>query len=338
MTSRRHTDRYDVVVVGEPLLEFSAEAPLTEATTFRLSFSGDALNAAVAAAAAGARVGLLTRLGTDELATRLVEYLAAQGVDTALVRREDGQTGAYVLGADPDGTRDFVYLRASSAATRLSPSDVEDTRLRETGAVLLSGITCALSASCLAAVVHAAQVVRAGGGLVVYDPNFRRRLTTREAARAALAAVAPHASVVVPSAPGDTLALLDAEAPAAAAVACRSLGAAAAAVTCGADGVLVDAGDGQVAVPAVPPPRVVDSTGAGDAFAGTLTARLALGDDLLTAVGLGASAASLSLGGRGGTGKVSTLAEIKAHAAAHRAGAERLPATDRERTWSASSP
>jgi len=309
MTNGKHGG-YDVVVVGEPLLEFSSDSPLTSATTFQLSFSGDALNAAVAAAAAGARVGLLTRLGSDELGTRLLDFLAGHGVDTSLIRREEGQTGAYVLGADPGGTRDFVYLRACSAATRLSPSDVDDVRLGEAGAVLLSGITCALSASCFAAVVHAARVVRAAGGLVVYDPNFRRRLTTAEAARQALAAIAPHASVIVPSAPGDTLSLLDLESPAAAAAACRSLGAAAAAVTCGANGVLVDAGAGQVAVPAVPPPLVLDSTGAGDAFAGTLTARLALGDDLLTAVRLGAAAASRSLGRRGGTGKA-PLAEVQ---------------------------
>jgi sugar/nucleoside kinase (ribokinase family) len=81
----------DVIVIGEPLLEFSATRPLTEATTFELSFSGDALNAAVAAAAAGARTALLTRLGRDELSDRLVGFMAERGVDPALIRRADGR-------------------------------------------------------------------------------------------------------------------------------------------------------------------------------------------------------------------------------------------------------
>ena len=49
-------------------------------------------------------------------------------------------------------------------------------------------------------------------------------------------------------------------------------------------------------------PAIVDATGAGDAFAGTLAARLALGAELLDAVGEGVAAAARSLGGRGGTG------------------------------------
>jgi 2-dehydro-3-deoxygluconokinase len=60
---------------------------------------------------------------------------------------------------------------------------------------------------------------------------------------------------------------------------------------------------------------VVDQTGAGDSFAGTVTARLALGDTLLDAVRLGVAAASLSVGGLGGTGHVATLEETRAHAA-----------------------
>jgi 2-dehydro-3-deoxygluconokinase len=71
-----------------------------------------------------------------------------------------------------------------------------------------------------------------------------------------------------------------------------------------------------VHAPAVPAPRIVDSTGAGDCFAGTLTARLALGDGLLTAVRLGSAAASLSLAGQGGTGHIPTLPETRAHLAA----------------------
>ena len=55
-------------------------------------------------------------------------------------------------------------------------------------------------------------------------------------------------------------------------------------------------------VPAAPVPAIVDATGAGDAFAGTLAARLALGAELLDAVGDGVAAAARSLGGRGGTG------------------------------------
>jgi 2-dehydro-3-deoxygluconokinase len=298
----------DVVVIGEPLVEFSAAEPLTHAETFRLSFSGDALNAAVAAAAAGAHVALVTRTGEDEFGDRLVAFAARHGIDTRWMRPGPGHTGAYVVGADPLGTRAFAYLRSGSAASRLGPSDVEQAPVARARAVLLSGITAALSESCAAAVVHAAETA---GGKVVYDPNFRSRLTTPGDARAVLAKVAPRAALLLPSCPADTSALLDTADPERAAEVCLDLGAAAVAVTCGPDGVHLAVGRERRHLPAVPAEEIVDATGAGDAFGGALTARLARGAPIADAVRAGTAAASISLGGQGGTGRVATAAEIE---------------------------
>ena len=91
------------------------------------------------------------------------------------------------------------------------------------------------------------------------------------------------------------------------------MGAEAAVVSRGADGVVVADADGVRDLPAVPAPRLVDQTGAGDSLAGTLTARLVLGDTLEQAARLGTAAASLVLGGRGGTGLVPSLAAIRDH-------------------------
>ncbi len=298
----------EVVVIGEPLVEFSASEPLTGADTFHLSFSGDALNAAVAAAATGVRVALVTRTGEDEFGDRLVAFAAAYGIDTRWMWRGPGPSGAYAVGADPDGERAFAYLRSGSAASRLSPADVAASPVATAGAVLLSGITAALSDSCAAAVVAAAETAR---GTVVYDPNFRGRLTNPAAARTVLARVAPYAALLTPSCPADTTALLDTADHVRAAAACLALGAAAAAVTRGPAGVHLATREGGADVAAVPAGRVVDATGAGDAFAGVLTARLARGASLTDAVRGASAAASLSLAGQGGTGRVATAAEIE---------------------------
>ena len=298
----------EVVIVGEPLVEFSAPEPLTSATTFHLSFSGDALNAAVAAAATGVRVALVTRTGEDEFGERLIAFAAERGIDTRWMGRGPGHSGAYAVGADPAGERAFAYMRAGSAASRLSPADVAAAPIAAARAVLLSGITAALSDSCAAAVVAAAEEAR---GAVVYDPNFRSRLTTVPAAREVLEKVAPHAALVTPSCPADSTALLGTADPERAAAACLELGAAAAAVTRGPEGVHLATGSDRWDVPPIPAPVIVDATGAGDAFAGVLTARLARGASLVEAVRGGCAAASLSLAGQGGTGRVATAAEIE---------------------------
>lgn len=300
---------FDVVVVGEILVELVSDVPLTDGAALTLGVSGDVVNAAAAAAAAGARTALLARIADDELGDVIEERLRALGIDTALVRRVAGQQGAYLVHADPLGGREFVYLRRGSAGSTLSPEDVAAAGLESVGAVLTTGVTAALSQSARDAVLELAHRARR----LVYDPNHRPRLTTAAEAAGVLRAVAPRAHVVTPAAPGETSALLGTDDPHQAARIIRGLGAEAAVVTRGADGVVVADADGVRELPAVPAPRLVDQTGAGDSLAGTLTARLVLGDDLDDAVRLGTSAASLVLGGRGGTGHVPTLAETRAH-------------------------
>lgn len=304
---------YDVLVIGEPLVELTSTEPLDRATAFTLSFSGDALNAAAAAAAAGARTALLTRVGADPLGDRLLARVAELGVEP-LVRRSDAPTGAYLAGTDPHGLAGFVYLRRGSAASELSPGDLDPEVLAGVRCLLVSGITAALSSSAAEAVAAAARAVSEAGGTVVYDPNFRASLTTPAAAGARLAQLAPLATVVTPSCPGDTGPLLGTTDPVRAARLVRDLGAAAVAVTAGASGVhlLAPGDDVGTALPAVAAARVVDQTGAGDVLAGTVAARLALGDPLRTAVRLGTAAAALSLAGAGGTGCLPALAESRA--------------------------
>jgi 2-dehydro-3-deoxygluconokinase len=217
------------------------------------------------------------------------------GVDTALLRRVPEPNGMYIVIPDPDAAGGFVYLRRGSAGSTLEPADVEAARC---GALVVSGIGQAISASAAAAVEHAARAVSEAGGIVVYDPNFRARLTTAAAAREAFARIAPFVSLALPSHPVETRALLGADTPEAAVAACSRLGVNAVAVTCGAEGVLLD----DIWVPAAPAPAIVDATGAGDVFAGTVAARLARGRALVDAVADGSAAAARSLGGRGGTG------------------------------------
>jgi 2-dehydro-3-deoxygluconokinase len=300
---------YDVVVLGEVLVELASTGPFACGTQLRLGVSGDALNAAAAAASAGARTAVLTRVAADELGDMIVARVTELGVDTALIRRVPGQNGAYFVHADPAGAREFVYIRRASAAAELSPADVRDAGLERAGAVLATGVTCALSASAADAVRAAA----ATASRFVYDPNYRPRLVDGATAAAHLRELAPHAALVTPSHPTESGVLLGPGDPAHAAAACRSLGAQAAAVTCGPDGVWLadETSTGHVAP--IPPPRLVDQTGAGDVFAGTVTARLALGDPLATAVRLGTAAASLSLAFQGGCAEPPTLAQTRAH-------------------------
>jgi 2-dehydro-3-deoxygluconokinase len=306
--------RFDVVVIGEILVELYGEEAIADGATLRLGFSGDALNSAAAAAAAGARTAVLTAVGRDEIGDAIVARVAELGVDTSLIRRSDRPDGAYLLHGDLTGHRQFSYWRNGSAASTVDVFDIDQhaATIAGAGALVLSGVTAALSDTTEAAVLAAARLAAEAGVPVVYDPNFRARLTTPQRATSVLTAVAPYCALLTPSCPGDTVPLLGTDDPGEAVAAALRLGVLSVAVTSGVDAVLVGGTAGRLRLPVPVNPNAVDATGAGDVFTGTTAARLALGDPAADAIRLGIGAASVSVTGRGGTGHIPTIAESRA--------------------------
>ena len=304
-------DSYDVVCLGEVLVEVATTAPFGHDVPAVLGISGDTLNVAAAAAAAGARVGLVAVLTDDDLGRAIAARVEALGIGTGLLHFAAGQQGVYLVHSDPAGEREFSYARSGSVGSSLAPATAAGggaalgrcgRRERDRRRDLAVGSE---------AVRHAARVAER----FVYDPNYRPRLTGAADAAELLAELAPDCWLITPSHPGETSALLGVDSAVAAAERLRALGTEIVAVTCGASGVLVVDAEVSAWVPSVPAPAVVDQTGAGDAYVGTLTARLVLGDDLISAARLAAAASSLVVGGRGGTGLVPTLAQTRAHLA-----------------------
>ena len=301
---------FDVLVMGEILVEVATDVAFGHGVPAQLGISGDALNVAAAAAAAGARTGLLAVLTDDDLGQAIAARIRELGISDELLKFRTGQQGVYLVHSDPEGQREFSYARSGSVGSTLGPDDVDPGVFAAAGAVIAGGIACAISASSRAAVLKAAAL----SGRFVFDPNFRSRLTSVEEATAVLAELAPRTFLVTPSFPGETTALLDCTTPKEAAAKLRGLGAANVAVTCGAEGIQLQSDAESAWVAAIPAPSVVDQTGAGDAFVGTLTARMVLGDNLAAAARFGAAAASLVVGGKGGTGFIPTFEQTSAHA------------------------
>ena len=285
----------DIVSLGEPLYEFSA---LPERPGHWLQgFGGDTMNCAIAAARQGARVGYLTRIGADAFGEDLMRLWRAEGVDTSGVEVDAAShTGVYFVTHGAQG-HVFNYLRAGSAASRLSPENVPLVQVRAARFVHTSGITQAISASACDAAFAAMQVAREAGVQVVYDANLRLRLWPAARARAVISAAMAMSDLFLLS--NDEAALLcDQSQPDAILDWCRRNGARRVALKLGKDGVIGCEGDRRERVA---PHRVeaVDATGAGDCFAGSLMARLAAGDDYWTALRYANAAAALTTTGYG---------------------------------------
>ncbi len=74
------------------------------------------------------------------------------------------------------GRSTVLYYRHGSAASRLSPEDVDENYVKNARAVIITGITMALSESCLRAVEKLYKVAKDGNLDVILDTNIRLKL------------------------------------------------------------------------------------------------------------------------------------------------------------------
>jgi len=271
-----------VVSFGECMLELQGQA----FGSMRQSYGGDTLNTAVYLARCGRSAGLqvdyATALGDDALSSGLLERWQAEGLGTSLVRRLPGRLpGLYLIEVDGHGERRFSYWRDQAAARAYFDAPAGSTpleaQLDEVDALYLSGISLAILPPIgRVRLLAAARVLRERGALVVFDNNYRPRLwADAGTARAAFAEFLDCASIALITLDDDMA--LAGETDAAQQLQ-RTLAQAAAEVVVkrGAASTLVRLkGEAVVEVPTERVPQVVDTTAAGDSFAGAyLAARL----------------------------------------------------------------
>lgn len=270
-----------IVCIGEGMLELSRRGGSADGSGhgggWQLGYGGDTLNTAIHLARAGHDVAYMTALGSDPFSDDLKRQWEAEGLDTALILTHPTRTaGLYAISTDEAGERSFAYWRDTSAAREMFALDAIDTAMSAVewaDAIYFSLITLAiLPAADRRHLLELACLVRAHGGKVAFDGNYRPRLwaSVGEARAAGDAAIA-LADIGLPTL-DDEAALIGAADTDAVARRWQALGCAETVVKLGGEGCRLP--DGRI----VAPERVlepVDTSGAGDAFnAGYLDARL----------------------------------------------------------------
>lgn len=285
----------DIVSIGEPMVEFNQTDPGTP--RYLQGFGGDTSNMVIAAARSGARSGYVTRLGDDEFGRMFLGLWRAEGVDCSAVAIDpSAHTAVYFVTHGAQGHL-FSYLRAGSAASRLSPATLPEDYLATAGIVHASGISQAISANACDAVLQAFESARAAGRKVAFDANLRLKLWPLARARAMIAAAAALSDYFFPSLE-DAAVLSGLEEPQAILDWCHRIGARTVFLKLGPQGVVVSDGNRRETI-AGHRVEAVDATGAGDCFCGATLARLVAGDDIMAAARYGNAAAALATTGFG---------------------------------------
>jgi 2-dehydro-3-deoxygluconokinase len=254
------------------------------ATALDLAYGGDTLNTAVyLARLTGDRdvqVDYVSALGDDPYSDGMLAMWRDERIGTDLVARLPGRLpGLHTIRTDARGERSFTYWRSASAARdMLRGARPEQVAAALTGYDLLylSGITLSiLDPPQRAALVAIADVVRAHGGRVGFDGNYRPiGWPDPDAARAAFDQMLERVDIALPTL-DDEQALFGVTDALECADRLHRRGVAEVAVKLGQRGCFLSSAKFTGEIPAEPVDAVVDSTAAGDSFnAGYLAARL----------------------------------------------------------------
>jgi ribokinase len=271
----------DLVVVGDVMLDVTVDSPALASGgdvhgTVLARPGGGGANAAVWAAAAGARVRFHGRVGDDATGRVLADALRERGVEAALTTDAEARTGTMLI-ARLAGERSMVADRGANA--RMTADDLPE--VLEAPAVLVSGYLLFHPSSEPAGV---AALARARADHVAIEASSWPLVEAYGADRF-FEATSAATLLLANEAESRALTGLDIE-PAAGALAHRY---AMACVKLGSAGAVVAAG-GQLLRATAPPVEERDATGAGDAFDGTFLAALARGSSLEEALDAGCRA------------------------------------------------
>lgn len=270
-----------IAVIGECMIELS----IKQDSTTR-SFGGDTLNTSVYLSRLlknkDFSIHYVTGLGTDPFSQEMLDSWQKEHISTDLVQRmSDKMPGLYSIVTDEQGERSFYYWR-NDAAAKFWLKTAETAKIADQIAkydyVYLSGISIAiLDAESIIKLLDLLKQVKANGGKVIFDNNFRPRLwSSLDLARSVYSDILSFTDIAFLTLDDEDL--LWGKLPYEQVIErTKKFGVSEVVIKRGSDSCIIDSVEGRFDVPAnkIAKEDVIDTTAAGDSFsAGYLAARL----------------------------------------------------------------
>ena len=257
----------------------------------------------------GGNAGMIGAVGDDDFGRVNTNRLERDGVDVSGISIDPVYpTGSAFVRYRDDGSRDFVYNIATSAASQFGWTPNVAALANRSGHLHVMGSALSMP-SAWAVIEKAARAVKARGGSISLDPNLRKELKYNDETEERFGQLLKMSDLLLPS--GDELegaAGVNGEAAAVARL--FELGLREIVLKRGAFGATCFSSDGTVVESPAFQVEELDPTGAGDCFGGAYVACRRLGMPPKQALTYGCAAGARNVTVRGPMEGVGTLAEL----------------------------
>ncbi|CAK9163686.1 unnamed protein product [Ilex paraguariensis] len=189
-----------VVCFGELLIDFVptvSGVSLAEAPGFKKAPGGAPANVAVGIARLGGYSAFIGKVGEDEFGRMLADILKQNNVDNSGMRFDPiARTALAFVTLRADGEREFMFFRNPSADMLLTEAEL-DKSLIQKASIFHYGSISLIEEPCRSAHLAAMDIAKKSGCILSYDPNLRLPLwPSEEAARKGIKSIWDQADVI----------------------------------------------------------------------------------------------------------------------------------------------
>ena len=259
-----------VLLIGEPMALLIADTvgALEEVESFTRKLAGAEVNVCIGLTRLGHEATYVTRLGHDPFGNYCMKALEKEGISTTFITFDDEfKTGMMLKGKVLDGDPPVAYYRKGSAASKMTPEQMDAIDLSGFDLVHMTGILPALSLECRAATKRLMERAKGAGITVSFDPNLRPTLwESKKIMAETLNDLARLSDIILPGIE-EGLTLMGSDDPEKIADYYQELGIKQVVVKVGPAGAYVRDGSASAMIPGFIVETVVDTVGAGDGFA-----------------------------------------------------------------------
>ncbi|MBY3083500.1 sugar kinase [Rhizobium laguerreae] len=147
----------------------------------------------------GGKAAMVGAVGDDDFGRVNTDRLKRDGVDVSTISIDpDYPTGSAFVRYRKDGSRDFVYNIATSAAARFGWSQTVGDLINRSGHLHVMGSALSV-ASAREVIDKAVDIVKARGGTLSVDPNIRKELKLDEDTERRFSKLVAAADLLLPS-------------------------------------------------------------------------------------------------------------------------------------------